>query len=1072
MRQALGKGAVPGSMAAPALGALPRRAGQVPALCRGQGPSTARRQRPKLAAAVLALAALAAGPAEVAMSQDRPTLVVSDFEDGLGGWVTNDAVKHGGKAKDTPLVSIAPSDVAHSGKHSLQVTFHPGQGWANAYVSVARAGERWAAAGVDELSLWLRGDGTDKEVRIHLQAWSDDLRPIMFGVPASLRDIEWHELVIPLAEFQASNPNHPLRLEALISLQVDGSGELGPATLWLDDITVRNARGEGTRFATGPLDGKVAELPPVTGIPRLGTWGLPRLEAADLAQCKALGLGFGSQGEVRLRQQQAFVEGLASNHAPGRPQPGEVLGGLGLGDEDFDQDAQGRRTGEGVESAVFHPVVVDRYCRWVADCARARADAPWVSSFMLSSPISMYGEVHYSASSAGQYAVFSRPAKENFQAWLRRAYGEDLSALSRAWEEPLESWEDVVPPEGPKAGAEGIDTRTAWSDFAHWYNWWLEEVTWRELLATRAETDKPLAVMVGGPKVGPSQGIALGNVGPIVKLLGQVRPAFLNDTDAQTLFSCRYTRAACSQYGVDLMLENVGPPYLQVFHQYNMALNILACGGDIAHLAHWGELYDPSTWFGRTWLGLAPLLHQYRTGYRKSDAAVFHSYMTSWYRPERSNTDALRLYDGTNTLWYPDRGYASWGRALASPDVVDDVMIEDGALDGRKLLVIPNSSVTVTSRKAVDAIRRWVEGGGTVLGFGLGCLAYTVEPDRSVRSTPGMAGLVPAQPRDALQPAARGQARPAFVEQQVGQGRAVLFLDSADPGRRAASGEAFTDTAMTLLEAEARRAGVRFWCRGDADHRINLMYAGRDAASGRHLFLADFTRYVRNDLPDAVFWTDCTFTPTFDPSLEGEAELVGITDSFEACRGGEADFDPAAHTLVVHFRLPGELSLTFGKGRSGLALAAHPLLLWQGDDLVLQPVGGYGEKQTQGAIQVGADGSLDPAEVAVITLVHGDLHREKFGGGPTFRLSLARPGALVIRVNSVARSGAVLVMSVDGREAVRRDLPDKDEENNPLAHEYDEDLALELPAGEHEVGISNPGADWFSVDRYVFRGLR
>jgi len=1022
---------------------------------------------------VLALVALTAGPVEVAVSQDRPTLAVSDFEDGLGGWVTNDAVKYSGKTKDTPLVSIAVSEVAHSGRQGLEVTFHPGQGWANAYVSVARAGERWAAEGVDELSLWLKGDGSDKQVRIHLQAWSDDLQPIFFGVPVALRDTEWHELVIPLAEFQASKPDQALRLEALISLQVDGSGELGPATLWLDDITVRNARGEGARFATGPLDGKVAELPPVQAIPRLGTWGLPRLEAAALAQCKALGLGFGSQGEARLRQQQAFLEGLASNHTPGRPEAGELLAGLSLGDGDFDQDAQGRRTGEGIESAVFHPAVVDRYCRWVAERVRARAGAPWVSSFMLSSPISMYGEVHYSASSAGQYAVFSRPAKENFRSWLKRAYRDDLSALARAWEQPLATWEDVVPPEGPKAGAEGIDARTAWSDFVHWYNWWLEEVTRRELDAARAETPKPLAVMMGGPKVGPSQGIALGNVGPIVKLLGQVHPAFLNDTDAQTLFSCRYTRAACSQYGVDLMLENVGPPYLQVFHQYDMALNILACGGDIAHLAHWGELYDPSTWFGRTWAGLAPLLHRYRTGYVKSDAAVFHSYMTSWYRPDRSNPDALRLYDGTNTLWYPEKGYPSWGRALGSPDVVDDVMIEDGALDGRKLLVIPNSSVTVTSRKAVDAIRRWVEAGGTVAGFGLGCLAYTVEPDRSLRSTPGMAGLVPAQPGAALQHTAPGQPSPAFVAQEVGQGRAVLFIPPANPAEDATYGDTpFTEQATQLVEAEAQRAGVRFWCRGDADHRINLMYAGRDSASGKHLFVADFTRYVRNDLPDAIFWTDCTFTPTFDPSLEGEAELVGITDSFESCRGGEADFDAAAHTLVVRFRLPDELSLTFGKGRSGLAVTAHPLLLWQGDDLVLRPAGGYGENQTQEVIGVGADGSLEPAKVAVITLVHGDLHREKFGGGPTFRLSLARPGAVVIHVNSVAKGGAALVVSVDGREALRQELPDKDEQNSAMAHEYDEDVTVDLPAGDHEVGIGNPGADWFSVDRYVFRGLR
>ena len=40
------------------------------------------------------------------------------------------------------------------------------------------------------------------------------------------------------------------------------------------------------------------------------------------------------------------------------------------------------------------------------------------------------------------------------------------------------------------------------------------------------------------------------------------------------------------------------------------------------------------------------------------------------------------------------------------------------------------------------------------------------------------------------------------------------------------------------FESEAGRAGVRFWCRADAEHRINIMYAGRDAISGKHLFVA------------------------------------------------------------------------------------------------------------------------------------------------------------------------------------------------------------------------------------------
>ncbi len=417
--------------------------------------------------------------------------------------------------------------------------------------------------------------------------------------------------------------------------------------------------------------------------------------------------------------------------------------------------------------------------------------------------------------------------------------------------------------------------------------------------------------MIGGPKVGFNQGISLGNVGPVVRMLGKLRPAFFNDTDAQTLFSTRYTRAACSQYGVELMQEHVGPPHLQVFHQYNMALNVISCGADHVHLAHLGELFDDKHWFSKVWKDLAPLVLRYHTGYHKSDAAMFHSYMTSWYRPDRSNADTVRLYDSTNTLWTPESGYPSWGRALGSPDVIDDAMIEDGALAGRKLLVIANSSVTVTSRKAVEAIRKWVMDGGTLVGFGKGCLAYTVEADRSLTSTPGMAGMLPSAWTAAAQ-----KDGAAKVEQKIGKGRAVLFLKPADPELKDAEGKRFVDDMMPVLRAEADRCGVRRWCESGGGYDANLLYCGRDLNSGRHIFTIDLIRSARNNAPDAVFYTDRSFDLTFDPSLEGDAELVGITNSFESCTGGTAEYNQDAHTLIVRFKLPGKLTLRFGKGPS------------------------------------------------------------------------------------------------------------------------------------------------------------
>lgn len=805
----------------------------------------------------------------------------------------------------------------------------------------------------------------------------------------------------------------------------------------------------------------------VAELPRLGNWIWPGKDPEMLKKCLALGLGFTSSYDMDpVVGRSLFEAGMVTDLCPGRPSGADLIAGLGLTAEDMDQDSQGNRTGEGFESVVFHESVPDRFAEYLRKKIRPVVNEPWVASVLVSSPVSMYGEVHYPASTAGQYPVFGRAAKTNYRNWLARTYHDDLAALSRAWGRDIRSWDEITPPDGPKADPGGIDTRREWSDFIHWYNWWLDEVTRRSLETVRGETNKPIGAMIGGPGVGFNQGQALGNYGPVVRMLGKLGPAFFNGTDGETLFSMRYAEAACLQYGVKRMQEHVGPPLLAVFHQYNDALNVLTTGADYVHLAHLGELFDDKHWFSQTWKNLAPLVLRYRTAGRKSDAAMFHSYMTSWYRPDRSNADSVKLYDSTNTLWTPDSGFPSWGRALGSPDVVDDAMVEDGGLKGRKLLVIANSSVTVTSRKAVDAIRKWVNGGGTLLGFGEGCLAYVVEGDRSLKQISPLAGLMPT----AKVTAAKKRRGGNRIDCQVGKGRVVLFLKPADPELRDASGKRFVDEMMPVLRAEADKCGVRRWCNADDGYKANLNYCGSDLKSGRHLFTADLTEYVRNGLRDAIFYTNRSFQFTFDPTLKGDAELVAITDSFESCRGGKATFDAQAHTLIVKFRLPGKLTLKFGNGTSGLALAKHPLLLWDKGDLVLRPVGGYGVDQTQGPVRVTSDGDLEPKTATFPYLIHGKLHRDKLGGGPTFRLSMERPGSVSVHVNSVSVP-VTLVMSLDGKEMLRKDLPNKDNSQDPFAGEYNEDITLDVPAGEHDVRIENLGEDWLSVDRYVFRGL-
>jgi hypothetical protein len=204
------------------------------------------------------------------------------------------------------------------------------------------------------------------------------------------------------------------------------------------------------------------------------------------------------------------------------------------------------------------------------------------------------------------------------------------------------------------------------------------------------------------------------------------------------------------------------------------------------------------------------------------------------------------------------------------------------------------------------------------LGFGTGCLAYTVETNRSLKATPGLAGLIPLSSVDQamrnLSPTLSSEKNgemPAKLEQMVGKGRVVLYLNPADPKLVDASGKRYVEEMIPELQTQAERSGVHWWCRADDQYQVNLLYCGKNRISGRHLFTADFTQSIRNGMP--VYYSDRSFQFTFDPSLVGDAEIIGFTDSFQRCEGGSATFSAKSHILTIRFRLPGKLTLVFGK---------------------------------------------------------------------------------------------------------------------------------------------------------------
>jgi len=95
--------------------------------------------------------------------------------------------------------------------------------------------------------------------------------------------------------------------------------------------------------------------------------------------------------------------------------------------------------------------------------------------------------------------------------------------------------------------------------------------------------------------------------------------------------------------------------------------------------------------------------------------------------------------------------------------------------------------------------------------------------------------------------------------------------------------------------------------------------------------------------------------------------------------------------------------------------------------------------------------------------VHGAYHPE-LRNNPMFVVNFTFGGEFVVHVNSVANSGAVLNIYVDGSLAKTVNLADKDGANDGFVNEYNLDVSVSVPAGRHEIRLDNGGYDWYTVD--------
>lgn len=135
--------------------------------------------------------------------------------------------------------------------------------------------------------------------------------------------------------------------------------------------------------------------------------------------------------------------------------------------------------------------------------------------------------------------------------------------------------------------------------------------------------------------------------------------------------------------------------------------------------------------------------------------------------------------------------------------------------------------------------------------------------------------------------------------------------------------------------------------------------------------------------------------------------------------------------------------------------------------VILQPSVGW-SRPPHNVIVIG-EGVV--GEENVPRFLQGGAHPE-LRNNPIIRAEFYQGGKIRIRINSVSRGGARIVVRVDGVTLYNNAFPDRDGKNDADAGEYAEDVVVEVGRGVHTVSIDNTGHDWASIDYIVLEGVK
>jgi hypothetical protein len=166
-----------------------------------------------------------------------------------------------------------------------------------------------------------------------------------------------------------------------------------------------------------------------------------------------------------------------------------------------------------------------------------------------------------------------------------------------------------------------------------------------------------------------------------------------------------------------------------------IALNALLAGVDEYNFAHERLLFHAdaaqrTSEIARIVGEVGKLLDRNSTQPVRSPIAFLHSRTTDSVRaPHYWNFDVPHVYDAAlgNGARPEVQGY-SWARYLGLPDVIGEDHLSRGGLEGVRMLILPNTSLTLLPDKAAEQIDAWIQSGGVLVVFGADGYRWRLHP--------------------------------------------------------------------------------------------------------------------------------------------------------------------------------------------------------------------------------------------------------------------------------------------------------------------------------------------------------